>query len=130
MRSVLVAAYDTMQKELKDFLIACIKEDDDDDDHDRRNHQTRRSRHANEPNDSRGLFSLGITEAHNKKDNLSLQPESRANQMQQNASKCTGTSASWASVIGTPDEPDRARALGRGATVPPQFCHKFVGVPP
>lgn len=87
MRSVLVAAYDAMQKELKDFLIACIKEDDDDDEHDRRSHQNRRSRHSNEPNDSRGLFSLGITEVHNKKDNLSMQPESRANQMQQNASK-------------------------------------------
>ena len=86
MRSVLIAAYDTMQKELKDFLIACIKEEDDLDDHDRHGRQNRRSKHANEPNDSHGLFSLGITETH-KKDNLSLQPESRANQMQQNASK-------------------------------------------
>ena len=86
MRSVLIAAYDAMQKELKDFLIACIKEEDDFDDHDRQGRQSRRSKHANEPNDSHGLFSLGITEAH-KKDNLALQPESRANQMQQNASK-------------------------------------------
>lgn len=86
MRSVLVAAYDAMQKELKDFLIACIKEEDDFDDHDRHGYQNRRSKNANEPNDSHGLFSLGITESH-KKDNLSLQPESRANQMQQNASK-------------------------------------------
>jgi hypothetical protein len=87
MRSVLVAAYDTMQKELKDFLVACIRDDDEEDEHDRRVNQSRRTKRSNEPNDSHGLFSLGITEALNKKDNFSMQPESRANQMQQNASK-------------------------------------------
>ena len=61
MRSVMTAAYDFMQKELKDFLIACIKEEDEFDDHDRLGHQNRRSKLTNEPNDSHGLFSLGIT---------------------------------------------------------------------
>lgn len=87
MRSVLISAYDAMQKELKDFLQSCIREDvDEDDDHSRRLN-SRRSNRNNEPDDSRGLFSLGITEASSKKDSLTLQPESRANQMQQSASK-------------------------------------------
>jgi hypothetical protein len=88
MRSVLSSAYDAMQKELKDFLIACIREDDEEEDgHHRRGGHNRRSRDADANSDTRGLFSLGITDSLYKKDSLSLQPESRANQMQQNASK-------------------------------------------
>jgi hypothetical protein len=84
MRSVLVAAYDLMQKEIKEFLIPCIRDDTEGDDDEQ--HRGRR-RNATDASDSRGLFTLGITDSPSKKNALSLQPESRAAQMQQSASK-------------------------------------------
>lgn len=89
MRSVLVAAHDLMQKEIKDFLQACLTEEEEEDERDEQNRRGIKGRlnTSNELTDTRGLFSLGITEATHKKDSLSLQPESRATQMQQSGGK-------------------------------------------
>jgi len=88
MRPVLVAAHDLIQKEIKEFLQAClIEEDDEEQEEQNRRGKKGRSKISNELNDTRGLFSLGITEGLHKRDPLSLQPESRAKQMQQSAAK-------------------------------------------
>mmetsp|Transcript_16103 Transcript_16103/g.23375 ORF Transcript_16103/g.23375 Transcript_16103/m.23375 type:complete len:795 (-) Transcript_16103:265-2649(-) len=87
MHSVIVDAYNLMQGEIRGFLQACLKEEEEEDQHRRGHHHNNRREQQNGGDDSRGLFSLGITESPYKKDPLALQPESRANQMQQNASK-------------------------------------------
>lgn len=82
LHKVIVQAYDCMQHEIKEFLQACVREEEDVTGG-RRGHAHKTTENSSE----QGFFSLGITESPYKKDPLALQPESRANQMQQTSSK-------------------------------------------
>lgn len=70
LQSVLINAYDIMQREIKDFLKGTLIEEDDAAQQMHHSHQERHQ--LTQDSQERGLFSLGITEGSSRKDTMAM----------------------------------------------------------